>query len=137
MALSWERHLQSADILPHGTAKMTPIVEEERKDGCRNPILWKFRWPFSFPALLAPQRVKAKRESRFPLGIGAKSSGNWSLCPMARWKKRQLFDEGQKGSVLALIDSRPLFLSVSENAAGFWLLLQCFDAIMIGGLLIC
>jgi hypothetical protein len=31
-------------------------------------------------------------EPRFPSSIGAKSSGNWSLCSMARWKKRRLSD---------------------------------------------
>jgi hypothetical protein len=44
--------------------------------------------------LLATWCAKVRRESRFPLSIGARSSGNWSLLPMTRWKKRWLVDEG-------------------------------------------
>jgi hypothetical protein len=35
---------------------------------------------------------EGQAEPRFPSSIGAKSSGNWSLCSMARWKKRRLSD---------------------------------------------
>ena len=38
---------------------------------------------------LAPE---ARRETRFPSSIGARSSGSWSLSPMERWKKRRSSD---------------------------------------------